>query len=485
MANLNPMKQDGEAVSGGGGGDDSNNHVNKPSSTTTTTRAMHLSRHERSYSLAAVCLVFVVPGLADFLYGYDCGAISYAIVQIQSSTSDDDVSGVFWGHILVHWPALRGLIVSGAAIGAFVASLVIYSVDASRKRELQVGTLFYIAGALLQVTSCLPQQSASVAIALLFLGRLVYGLGIGTSMHAAPAYLGEMSPSSIRGVMLALKEAANTLGVLIGYQVGYSYSEIPRGWVWTFAISTLFAATSLLLSLFLPRSARWLLLHGKDNEALESLRFVFQDGNGAHTTFSEIKNHLRPPRLGLERPTTMSLWDSRNRHALVIGVGIIVLQQITGSPAMLAYASTVFEEAGRASNSSVRMAMFQLAVTMVAVGLVEKCGRKILLYIGCVSMAAALVVLAACFGRHDGVVLIAMFIYIGGFQIGFGPMAWLIVAEVFSNEMRGRAVALCVQVNFSTYGLVQFGVPVVSNVIGFNGTFAIFAALSAYRYAQN
>jgi sugar porter (SP) family MFS transporter len=434
-----------------------------------------------SFSWLAVTIVFFVPGLADFLYGYDCGAISYALLQMQSEDS-----GVTWGNELVHRPALRGFVVSGCAIGAFVASSFIVSIDASRIRELQVGALLYIAGALLQVTSSLIEIPA-LAIVLFFCGRFVYGLGIGISMHAAPAYLSEMSPSSIRGVVMSMKEAANTIGLLVGYALGHAYSSRSGGWVLTFASSTIFAATSFAVSFFLPKSARWLMVHGKEDQARQSLGFIYRD-EAIENTLSEIKRYCPSRQESSEFVVAarQQLWDPSNRQALVCGVGIIALQQLTGSPAMLAYASTVFDETGHASNSAVHMAIFQLIATLASAGLVEICGRKMLLYIGCSSMTISLIVLSICFGRYNGnVILVAMFVYIGGFQVGFGPIAWLIVAEVFSNLVRGQAVALCVQVNFSTYGLVQFAIPVIASILEFNGTFALFGMLSAYRYEQN
>lgn len=456
----------------------------------------HWAHHYAYYKVSSVVLFTAVPWIADFLYGYDCGAISFAILQLQ----DDDLSGVTWGDNLS--PSLIGMIVSAAASGAFAASSwIVYHQKQQQQQqqkaksvgyigELQVGALLYILGALLQVSSSFLQHYVA-AIAALILGRFAYGMGIGVSMHAAPAYLGEMAPSRIRGFILSMKEAANTMGVLSGYQIGQIFSSVKGGWTKSFLISTLFAFTSLVISAFLPESSRWLLLHDKDEAAKGSLRFLYRDPQTVEAVYFKIKNHLmqrrqqdtkNEPLSSLSSQSKLTaLFDPSNRRALTIGVGIIALQQLTGSPAMLAYASTVFQEAGQASNSSVHMAMFQLFVTLVAVGLVDRSGRQLLLLLGCSAMSVALVVLIIAFDRCDRAVLLAMFVYIGGFQLGFGPIAWLVVAEVFSNELREKATALCVQINFSTYGLVQFAVPVVTATVGFSGTFAVFAALSIYR----
>lgn len=355
--------------------------------------------------------------------------------------------------------------------------------------ELQLGALFYLVGASLQA-ACRWIDDFYFAMAVLVTGRLIYGLGIGISMHAAPAYLGEMSPSAIRGFCLSMKEAANTVGVLVGYQAGHHFSAYEGGWALSFLMSTVFALTSLTMSLWLPDSPRWLLLQDQYERAKESLRFMYRDSTTVETEYTQIKEHLMKRReIKVREDAAVSdengvttLWHRANRRPLVIGMGIIALQQLTGSPAMLAYASTVFEEAGQASNSSVHMAMFQVFMTLIAVGLVDRCGRRPLLLMGSIIMAVALIVLVVTYGWYDPAVLLAMFTYIGGFQLGFGPIAWLVVAEVFSNELRAKATALCVQTNFLTYGLVQLTVPIVTDLFGFNGTFATFAALSLYRY---
>jgi len=458
--------------------------TNAPKDVEETFKQQQEGQQHRPYKLSSVILFTAVPWIADFLYGYDCGAVSYAILQLP----DEEMSGVTWGDNLSG--SLIGGIVSAAALGAFLASSWIVQEHQRPQMgyipELQLGAVLYLLGASLQA-SCRWMVHFELAMTTLITGRLIYGLGIGVSMHAAPAYLGEMSPSSIRGFCLSMKEAANVVGVLAGYQAGHYFSAYQGGWAFSFMMSSAFALTSLGISSWLPDSPRWLLLHDKNQAAKRSLLFMFGDSDIVEMEFSEIKEHLmgrREEKVGAFEPSgenkLSDLWHMSNRRPLIIGIGVIALQQLTGSPAMLAYASTVFEEAGQASNSSVHMAMFQLFMTLIAVGLVDRCGRRPLLLLGCAAMTIALVILVLSYGRYDQSVLFAMFAYIGGFQLGFGPIAWLVVAEVFPNELRAKATALCVQTNFLTYGIVQFAVPIVKEIFGFSGTFAVFAALSVY-----
>jgi MFS family permease len=152
-----------------------------------------------------------------------------------------------------------------------------------RKRELQAGAVLYMTGAALQFSAGLgpyaSTSSAGFGLTVLLLGRLVYGVGMGISMHGAPTYLAEMVPSDIRGLLVSLKEASIVLGILSGYVLGYAFSKTTGGWAWTYACSAVCSVVMLILSFFIPRSCRWLLLRGREEEALESLRFVFYEEN--------------------------------------------------------------------------------------------------------------------------------------------------------------------------------------------------------------
>ena len=208
------------------------------------------SQQPRKYSLAAVALLFSVPALAGFGFGYDIGATSYAIVQLQSA----NYSGVSWYAVIANSPVLQGTIVSAASAGALAGSTLMFGIAdrIGRKRELQAGAVLYITGAALQSSAGLgPYSSTSSAVlglTVLLVGRLVYGVGMGICMHGAPTYLAEMVPSDIRGLLVSLKEASIVLGILTGYVVGYAFSKTTGGWAWTYACSALVSAVMLGLS---------------------------------------------------------------------------------------------------------------------------------------------------------------------------------------------------------------------------------------------
>ena len=182
---------------------------------------------------------------------------------------------------------------------------------------------------------------------------------------------------------------------------------------------------------------------------------------------------------------------------MVAGIGLVVLQQITGQPSVLSYATGIFRDAGLSDASSILVAAFKLVATLGSASLVEKCGRKKLLYTGNALMLGALVILALSFqsgGAASGaaagatssrkfaetLILFAMFVYIGGYQLGFGPISWAFLSECFPLSVRGQAMAVAVQMNFLFNAVVQLLVPVLEGLVGLNVTFGIFAVLTAY-----
>ena len=208
-------------------------------------------------------------------------------------------------------------------------------------------------------------------------------------------------------------------------------------------------------------------------------------------------------------PSLLSLLsDPYFRPALRAGLGLVVLQQITGQPSVLSYATPILARIpGLTANTSVLLALFKLLATSISVVMVETRGRKTLLMIGCSLMLVSLLILTFAFSSSEtttsislssslesnatrtppsqpdtrGILtLLGMFIYIAGYQIGFGPITWLVMSEVFPQSVRGKAVALAVQTDFALNALVQFLMPIMHSTLGMSKTFAVFGAMAAY-----
>jgi sugar porter (SP) family MFS transporter len=482
----------------------------------------------------AVGLIFIVPAFLGFLFGYDIGATSYAIVQLMGPPElsatvattvivDDDVGSLSGVTFSLHdKPVLTGLVVSTPSAGALLGTTIVFGIAETigRRMELRVGGLLYLLGALMEFCTVYVKGPSWVAVTFLVIARLIYGTGIGFAMHGAPTYLGEMCPTHIRGALVSLKEVAIVIGILFGYAFGYSFMHTYRGWAYTYLMTVVISTVAILLSYKIPYSARWLVSHGRDGEALHALEFVWEPSHARQEldAMIEARNLHRqnaddqqqeeeglslPASSGGVNPQTnvqydKSIFDPSRRAALTAGVGLVALQQITGQPSVLSYATPILVSAGLSSFSSVLIALFKVLATSLAVIFVEKSGRRKLLMIGCALMFASLVILTVTFHGTDSgeastnekqggsldarsiFTLIAMFVYIGGYQVGFGPIAWLIISEVFPQDIRGKAVALAVQSNFLLNAVVQFGVPVLEAKLGLSFTFGVFGLLSAY-----
>jgi len=447
------------------------------------------------FSYFSVFLVFLIPAIGGLLFGYEIGATSYTIVQIKDSA----LSGTKWATNVNNSPFLSGLISSAAVFGAFIGSVIVFVVadKIGRKRELQIGSLLYIIGAVSMFLVCNNSFSPSVGIPFIVIARLIFGVGIAFTMHGAPTYIGEMSPPSVRGILVSMKEAMIVVGILCGYGIGFILENTEGGWGYMYGCSSLLSSAMFLGTFAIPRSARWLLYNSRYEEAIDSVKFVFK-GDGTMDLFDDMRQQVDEQR---EASVLTGNKDSNNvfakkwRGPLIAGVGLVFLQQITGQPSILSYATPILTDAGLGTYAPVLIGSFKFIATMYAVFNVEKYGRKKLLYIGNFLMLVALITLSVTFffdehkssddssddlGTSQIVILVAMFTYIGGYQVGFGPISWLMISEVFPLEVRGQAVAFAVQTNFFWNTVVQFSVPVVQDYVGTFPLFCAFTCLCAY-----
>lgn len=442
-----------------------------------------------------VFCIFLFPALGGLLFGYDIGSTSLVVNQL----TKDDVSGVEWA-IKVNLGIIKSLITSASVGGAFLGSLMVFAVadQIGRRVELLVGGTLYAVGAAISIMSSLSfiSSDADAGIVVLILGRIIYGVGIGFSMHGAPSYISEMSPPGIRGTLVSAKEGVIVFGVLMGNALGFALEKSSRGWTYIYMTQFVLALLMILGNYSLPPSARWLALRKHYNKVASSLRLVYPE-SAVDRIFQEIKeqqNQLEAllgdsSAVGCFSGMMKLIGNKRFRPQLICGIGVIALQQITGQPSVLYYAATIFEDAGINSAANLAVGAFKLLATFFSVVLVDRMGRKQLLYVGNTVMALSLAAVCVAFSNYDssgglnlqkGVIIGMLLCYIGGYQVGFGPVAWTLISEVFPLEVRGQAVALAVQANFFLNLLVSLLFLVELNAIGSTATFGIFAVILVY-----
>jgi sugar porter (SP) family MFS transporter len=409
-------------------------------------------------------IVAAVASLGGLLFGYDTGVISGALPFLKHSFSlDATMQGVATSAVLV-----------GATLGAAFAGGI--SDAFGRKWVIIVVALLFVLGAL---------GSAAAPTLIVLLGaRAIVGVAIGVASMLTPLYLSEMAPKDRRGFIVSLNQFCITFGILASYVVDYLLAGAAGNWRWMLGAGAVPGLVLFLGMLTLPESPRWLAGHGRIEDARAALSRMRERGdveaelselrrdtlkNGAHTPWSALLAH------GARRP-------------LIIGIALAVFQQVTGINTVIYYAPTIFQAAGLSSASvsilaTAGVGLVNVIMTVVAMNLMDRAGRRALLLWGLAGMIAMLLVLAAGFavGTKGAVAIItvaAVTVYVGFFAIGLGPVFWLLISEIFPLAVRGRGMSVATVANWGSNFVVTLLFPGVVAALGSAAAFAIFAVLS-------
>ena len=403
-----------------------------------------------------------ISALGGMLFGYDTGVISSAILFIkkqfglQARLEEITVSAVLIGAVI------------GAAIGGRLADRL------GRRKSIIIAAIIFALGSL--ATAFAPN------IFFLILGRIVVGVAIGVASFTAPMYISEVSPVKVRGELVSLNQLAVTVGIVISYLIGYILAK-SGNWRAMLALAAIPSAGLGIGMFFMPQSPRWLISRSKINEA----RVVLEKIRATKDVDKEIKDVQES--IGQQAGTWKELLGPLIRPALIVGVGLAVLQQVTGINTVIYYAPTIFEFAGFKSASSAILATLGLGVvnvvmTVVSMQLVDRLGRRPLLLIGLVGMAASLGMLGFVFylpnlsGALGVVAAISLMLYVGFFAIGMGPVFWLLISEIYPLKLRGLAMSVATMCNWGANLIVGITFLSLINFIGRPGTFWLYAGLA-------
>ncbi|XP_077234878.1 D-xylose-proton symporter-like 2 [Tasmannia lanceolata] len=441
-------------------------------------------RSYEEYSASAAILPFLFPALGGLLYGYDIGATSGATISLESST----LSGTTWYNLS---SVEVGLVVSGSLYGALIGSALAFTVAdfLGRRRELILSSVLYFTGAL--ITALAPNFPVMVV------GRVVFGIGIGLAMHAAPMYIAETAPCQIRGRLISLKEFFIVLGMLLGYTASSVYVSLVSGWRYMYGTSVPIAVIMGIGMWWLPPSPRWLLLcaiRGSDNVQQDVRQYAIRclcrlRGRAMDDSISEqVDEILDELSYGDQEkePSFFEVFQGKCLKALTIGGGLVVFQQITGQPSVLYYAATILESAGFSAASdatrvSILLGLLKLVMTGVAVTVVDRLGRRPLLLGGVSGMVISLFLLAGYYTFLDDVpamAVVALLLYVGCYQLSFGPIGWLMISEIFPLRIRGRGLSIAVLLNFGANAVVTFAFSPLRELLGAGILFGVFGVIA-------
>ncbi len=407
-------------------------------------------------------IVMALAGLGGILYGFDIGVISGALVFMKDdlSISANDAS----------------LIVSAVLGGGSLATLCSgpFADRFGRRYSINVSAVVFIIGTLILVFA--------TGFHMVMVGRLVQGIGVGIITIVVPLYMTETIPSRLRGRGVALFQLCLTFGILLGYLVNYGLRSTGN-WHWMFATVLIPSVIFLLGGWFLlPRSPRWLYQHGHVEEARSVLTRVQGDAH-IDEALAEMKSIIED-----ESKQAGGAWGlllrPGYRKAFLIALGVGILTQLTGINVLLQFNATILQASGLMNTAllgSVGVGLVNFLVTIVAMSLVDKLGRRPLLIIGTAGVMVALLFIGfihAFFppSAFAGYATLAGFIvFIVFYAVGPGVVVWLAVSEILPLAIRAKGMAIALFANSLTSAGLAAVFMLVVGAIGYAGMFFVLA----------
>jgi sugar porter (SP) family MFS transporter len=386
----------------------------------TDSSAAGSGRNRYVYFAATICAI------GGLLFGFDTGIISGALLFIKQE---------------FHLSAgLQQLVVGALLLAAVVGALLGGPISDAwgRKRTLILAALVFGVGALV--------ASFSPNLAVLVVARVLLGLAIGIASMIVPVYIAEIAPPRVRGALVSLQQFMITVGIMVSYLVSYAFSG-SGSWRWMLGVGMIPAAILFVGMLPLPESPRWLLAKDRRQDALGVLRRIRHEEHNPEAELSEIEA-VHKMQAGV---SYQDLFRPSVRPALIVGVGIAFINQMVGVNAVIYYAPTILKEAGFSSSAAISattgVGILNMLVTLCALLLIDRAGRRPLLLVGISGVLLALIVLGAAYllpggPSAAGILLVAgLLVYIASFAASLGIAIWLLNSEVYPLEVRGKGAA--------------------------------------------
>jgi MFS transporter, SP family, arabinose:H+ symporter len=416
---------------------------------------------KQKFYLGFICSVAMAGGL---MFGFDIAIISGANTSLQSFFNLNELE-LGWG---------TGSLVLGAMFGALGSGGL---TDRYGRRRV----LIYVA--LLFAVSCLGSALAQTFVSFV-VSRILGGLSVGAASVLSPMYVAEVAPKKVRGMLVSIYQLTIVIGILISYLVNYGLYGLENDWRWMFATGIV-PSVFFFLGLFLiPESPRWLFLNGRKEES----RAIVSRLVGASNADQEIQEIEKTLELHEKATSLKDLFSPSMRRASMVGLLIAFLVQLDGMNAVVNYAPKIFQKAGFEIKNALLNTSFigvvNFVFTFVAIVVIDRVGRKTLYLIGSLGMCLALLSLAATYFLHLEGILTMVFVlaFVAFFAACIGPVFWTLVAEIFPNRIRGKAVALASSAQWSVYFLVALLFPRFLELVGGGFAFLFFAVMDLSQF---
>lgn len=424
-------------------------------------------------------LVSTVAAIGGFLFGFDTAVINGAVDAIQRGFAlSPTATGTSVACALV-----------GSAIGAWFAGRIADRLG--RVRVMVIAAVVFASSSL----------GAGLAFSLwdFIAWRVIGGMGVGIASVIAPAYIAEIAPAALRGRLGSLQQLAIVLGIFVSLLVDAFFARAAGGaseplwlgmaaWRWMFIAGVVPAVIYGVLALRIPESPRFLAAQGQHDAAAIVLRDMLGE--------IDVAAKLREIAASMEREHPPSLRDLRGpRYGLLgivwVGIALSMFQQLVGINVIFYYSTTLWHSVGLteadALTISVATSITNVVVTVVAIALVDRIGRRPLLIVGSVGMALCLTAMAVAFAHGSGehlaspygtIALVAANGYVVFFGVSWGPVVWVLLGEMFANRIRASALAVAAAAQWAANFAVSVSFPGIASHLGLAFAYALFAAFA-------
>ena len=405
----------------------------------------------------------LIASLAGFLFGFDTVVISGADKNLQAIWNSSDA---------FHGTVVMGMALWGTVIGAIFGGIPTNKIG-RKNTLLWIGILFLVSA----IGSAFANDPIVFAIY-----RFIGGIGVGASTIAAPTYISEIAPAKDRGKLVAFYQFNIVLGILIAFLSNYLLKDIgENSWRWMMGVEAFPSIIYIILVLFIPKSPRWLLSKFKNDEARKVLQLMGQEAD-----YEKMKKEIE-----LDNDNAAIANDTiflkKYRTPLLLAFLMAFFNQLSGINAFLYYSSRIFQEAGLGEStallSSIGIGVVNLIFTLLGVFLIDKLGRKVLMYIGSVGyiISLSLVAMAFFFEWKGMAVPLFLFLFIASHAIGQGAVIWVFISEIFPNHLRASGQAFGSTTHWVLAAIIPSLIPYLFSTVGAGTVFLFFAVMMVFQ----